>query len=159
MRKSYHKRSARAGSVWVFLLLVLIAGIGILGWKVFSHEAPVIRFTAPVKGIGKQTTIAFVVHDEEYSLKNVTVEIQQGNRRFSVPSESEIRNAPSPPWWKFWAKPSASSGNFKARIGHKSIPDLKEGRATLEVVATNDSWGRFFRGGRSNSSTRENVMK
>jgi len=42
-----------------------------------------------------------------------------------------------------------SSGDFKAQIGHQTIPDLKEGRATLEIVATNNSWGRFFRGGRS----------
>jgi hypothetical protein len=29
------------------------------------------------------------------------------------------------------------------------IPALKEGRATVRITALNDSWGRFFRGGRS----------
>ena len=149
MRNSYQKSSTGLGKGWIFILLVFIAAIGILGWKAFSHEAPVIRFSTQVKGIGKQTTIPFTVQDNEHSLKTVSVQVQQGDRQFSVPFSSEIRNAPSPPWWKLWAKRAPSVGDFKAQIGHQSIPDLKEGRATLEIVATNNSWGRFFRGGRS----------
>jgi Peptidase family M23 len=149
LNRFYHKSRARSGSGWIFLLLVFIAAIGILGWKVFSHEAPVIRFSEAVKGIGNQTAIEFTVEDKDYSLKTVRVDVRQGNRNFSVPSVSEIHNPPSPPWWKFWAKRPVSTGVFKARIGHQSIPDLKEGHATLEIVATNDSWGRVFRGGKS----------
>ena len=149
MKKSYQKSDTRSGMGWVFILLVFIAAIGIFGWKILSHEAPVIKITSPLKGIGKQTAIEFSVQDKEHSVKNVRVELQQGSRSFSVPSVSEIHNIPSPPWWKFWAKRPASSGTFKAQIGHQSIPDLKEGRATLQIVAANDSWGRFFRGGRS----------
>ena len=149
MRRFYQRSDAGFGKGWVFILLVFIAAIGIFGWKISSHEAPVIQFSNHVKGIGKQTTIQFTVQDKEHSLKNVRVDLQQGNRSFSIPAVSEIHNIPSPPWWKFWAKRPASSGDFKAQIGHQSLPDLKEGRATLEVVATNDSWGRFFRGGRS----------
>ena len=32
------------------------------------------------------------------------------------------------------------------------IPELKEGRATIRVTALNDSWGRFFRGGESETA-------
>lgn len=149
MRKSYHKSRDRSGNGWIFFLLILIAGIVILGWKALSHEAPVIKLTGAVKGIGKQTAIEFTVQDKKYSLKDVSVDLQQGNRNFSVPLVSEIHNAPAPAWWKFWAKRPPSSGDFKARIGHLSIPDLKEGHASLDIVATNNSWGRFFRGGRS----------
>jgi Peptidase family M23 len=149
LKKSFHQPSAGLGKGWIFILLVFIAAIGILGWKVFSHEAPVIKISTSVKGIGKQTTIEFSVQDKEHSLKNVSIDIQQGDRRFSLPLQSEIHKVSIPSWWKFWAKHPLSSGNFKAHISQQSIPDLKEGRATLEIVATNDSWGRFFRGGRS----------
>jgi hypothetical protein len=149
LRKSYHKPRAGSGNGWIVLLLVLIAGILILGWKVFSREAPLIKFSEAVKGIGNQTAVAFTVHDNEHLLKNVSVVVRQENRNFSVPLASEIHNAPSPPWWKLWAGRAASYGDFKAQIGRQHIPDLKEGQATLEIVATNNSWGRFFRGGRS----------
>ena len=149
MRKSYHKSRESSGYGWILFLLVLIAGIIILGWKVFSHEAPAIKLIGAVKGIGKQTAIEFTVQDKEYSLRNVSAVLQQGNRNFSVPLAGEIHNAPAPPWWKFWAKRPASRSDFKARIGQQSIPELKEGQAALDIVAINNSWGRFFRGGRS----------
>ena len=149
MKKSFHESRKSSGYGWIFLLAIVLAGIGILGWKAFGHEAPVIKLIGSVKGIGKQTVIEFTVQDKEYALKNVTADLQQGNRNFSVPLVSEIHNAPAPSWWKFWARRPASRGDFKARIGHQSIPDLKEGQATLDIVATNNSWGNFFRGGRS----------
>ena len=149
MRKSYHKSRESSGYGWIIFLLVLVAGFVILGWKALSHEAPAIKLTGAVKGIGKQTTVEFLVQDNKYSLKNVSVNLQQGNRNFSVPLVSEIHKSPVPSWWKFWAKRPVSSGDFKARIGQHSVPDLKEGRATLKIVATNNSWGRFFRGGRN----------
>jgi len=149
LRKLYQRTDAGLGKGWVFMLLVFIAAIGVFGWKISSHEAPVIQFSKQVKGVGKHAPIEFTVQDKEHSLKNVSVDVLQGNRNFSIPTVSEIHNFPSPPWWKFWSKSPASSGVFKAQIGHQSIPDLKEGRATLEIVATNNSWGHFFRGGRS----------
>ncbi len=149
MKNSYNKSGTGLGKGWIFILLVFIAAIVIVGWKAFSHEAPTIRFSTPVKGIGKQTIVGFTVQDNKHSLKTVSVQIQQGDRRFSVPYSTEIHNLPSPPWWKLWAKHAPARGDFKAQIGQQTITDLKEGRATLEIVATNNSWGRFFRGGRS----------
>lgn len=149
MKNTYHKSHERSGYGWIFFLLVIVTGIVILGWKAFSHEAPVIKLVGSVKGIGKQTAIEFTVRDKKYSLKNVSLDLQQGNRKFSVPLMSEIHNVPAPSWWEFWARRQASSGDFKALIGQKSIPDLKEGHATLDIVAANNSWGRFFRGGKS----------
>ena len=104
MNRSYHRSQARSGIGWIFLLLVFIAAIGVVGWKAFSQEAPLIRFSEAVKGIGKQTVIEFTVEDKEYSLKDVSVDIQQGNRNFSVPLVSEIHNTSSPPWWKAASK-------------------------------------------------------
>jgi murein DD-endopeptidase MepM/ murein hydrolase activator NlpD len=53
------------------------------------------------------------------------------------------------PWWRFWSSRRGSSLTWTVPIGRKDIPDLKEGRAGLRIIAVNDSWGRFFRGGRS----------
>lgn len=149
MRKSYGRKRKGSGKVWGFILVIFIAAIIIFGLKVFSTEAPVIKLSQQIKGIGKQTAIEFTVRDQEYPLKSVNVDVQQGNRTFPVSAASEIHNAPSPPWWKFWAGHATSSGSFKAQIGHDHIPDLKEGRATLEIVATNNSWGHFFKGGKT----------
>lgn len=149
LKMSYQRRAPGLGKGWIFILLVFAGSIAIFGWKAFSHEAPAIKFSRQMKGIGKETSLEFTVQDKEYRLKNVSATIEQGKRDFSIPLVSEIHNAVPRPWWKFWAKQVASTGVFKAQIGHKSIPDLKEGHATLEIVATNDSWGRFFRGGRN----------
>jgi hypothetical protein len=42
-----------------------------------------------------------------------------------------------------------SSTTWTVLVGREVIPVLKEGRATVHITALNDSWGRFFRGGRS----------
>ncbi len=149
MKKGYRKSDIGVGKGLVFVLLVFVAALGVFGWKLFSHEAPVIQINGQVKGIGKSTAVEFKVSDKEHRLKSVRVELHQGNRNYTVPVSSEMHNVPSVAWWKFWSKRPASQGDFQARIGRDAIPDLKEGRAALEIVARNDSWGRFFRGGKN----------
>jgi Peptidase family M23 len=149
LKKGYRKSEIGVGKGLVFVFFVLVAALGVLGWKLLSHEAPAITVEGQLKGIGKSTAVAFRVRDKEYPLKSVRVELVQSGRTFTAPLASEIHNVPSAPWWKFWSKRPASEGVFKARIGRDAIPDLKEGRAALEIVARNGSWGRFFRGGRS----------
>ena len=102
-----------------------------------------------IRGIGVSTPVEFKVHDRRYRIKSVEVEVRQGDRTFQVPAESSEWTVRTPKWWKFWSRHVESSATFKASVGRKEIPDLKEGAATLIVTATNDSWGRFFRGGRS----------
>jgi len=152
LKNGYRNSEAGIGKGLVFVLLVLIVALGVVGWKAVSHEAPLIQIHGQLRGIGKSTAVEFTVRDQKFKLKSVRVELHQGDRTFTVPVSSEIHNVPSAPWWKFWGKPPASQGNFKARIGREAIPDLKEGRASLEIVARNDSWGRFFRGGMSEAS-------
>ena len=149
LNEAHQKSELGIGKGLVFVFIVLLAALGILGWKLLSHEAPVIQVNGQLKGIGKTTTVEFRVHDQEYQLKSVNVEIHQGDRSFTAPVSSEIHNAPPAPWWKFWGKRPESQGVFTARVGHDAIPDLKEGRAALEIVVRNDSWGNFLRGGRS----------
>ncbi len=38
---------------------------------------------------------------------------------------------------------------WSVAVGRDVAPELKEGHATVRISAFNDSWGRFFRGGRS----------
>ena len=64
MRKSYHKSRESSGYGWIFFLLVLVVGIVVLGWKAFSHEAPVIKLVGSVGGIGKQTVVGFELASE-----------------------------------------------------------------------------------------------
>jgi hypothetical protein len=51
--------------------------------------------------------------------------------------------------WKFWSPRPVSLTTWAVSVGRDVTPGLKEGRATLRIAAVNDSWGRFFRGGRS----------
>lgn len=152
LKNGFRKSEAGVGKGLVFVLLVLIVALGTLGWKVLSHEAPSIQVQGQLRGIGKSTVVQFKVSDPKHPLKSVRVELRQGDRTFTVPLTSEIHNVPPAPWWKIWKKQPASQGDFKARIGRDAIPDLKEGRASLEIVARNDSWGNFFRGGMSETA-------
>ena len=52
-------------------------------------------------------------------------------------------------WWKFWSAGPVSATTWTVLVGREVIPALKEGHATVRITALNDSWGRFFRGGRS----------
>ena len=149
MKEGFRESDAGVGKGLVFVLVVLIVGLAVVGWKAVSHEAPTIKINGQVRGIGKSTEVKFMVRDRAHQLKSVRVELRQGEQTFTVPLASEIHNVPPARWWKFWAKPPASQGDFSARIGRDAIPDLKEGRASVEIVARSDSWGNLFRGGMS----------
>ncbi len=128
----------------VFLLLVVALGI-VLGVKVFSRAAPTIQLQGQVKGIGANTPLAISVSDARHRLKRVSVELSQEELAFTV-MES---NMEVPPWWKFWSGEGRREAKFETQVGRKQVSGLREGRATLRITATNDSWGRFFRGGAS----------
>jgi murein DD-endopeptidase MepM/ murein hydrolase activator NlpD len=132
----------------IVALAILIVIILIVGWKVTRNPAPVIEFTAKVKGIGANTPIQFEVRDSRYTIEKVQVELRQEGRAFPV-SYHETIFGEAPPWWKFWGASRENSWAIMAHVGHHDFPELKEGGATLAVTATNNSWGRFFRGGKS----------
>jgi murein DD-endopeptidase MepM/ murein hydrolase activator NlpD len=125
------------------MVLVLLAGVVV--WKALSQDAPAIELRGQVRGIGQSTPVTFGVSDARHHLKSVTVRLHQGESGFTA-HEATL---PTPAWWKFWSKAGEKKAEFSLRLGRKQFPDLKEGRATLHITATNDSWGRFFRGGRS----------
>jgi hypothetical protein len=130
-------------------MFVLLLAMAALALKVTDREAPSIDLQGEIRGIGVSTPVQFKVQDLRYRVKSIAVEVHQGERTFQIPVECSAWAVRTPPWWKFWSWHVRSGGTFKASVGHKDIPDLKEGSATLIVTATNNSWGRFFRGGQS----------
>ena len=139
----------KAPVIGVAILVIIIA---LLGWKVARNPAPVIQVSPKVKGIGASTPIQFEVRDPKYAIKRVQVEVRQDGQSYSVPIMEMTFGEGAPSWWKFWAAPKENSWSVMAHTGRHEIPALKEGRATLVITATNNSWGRFFRGGQSTVS-------
>lgn len=130
------------GAIFVLALLLV-------GWKALSREAPAIQLSGKLKGIGQSTSVQFEVSDPLHRIKSVKVELIQNDRATQVPFHKVTFGEGPPPWWKFWGKRGENSISVTAMVGRKHIPELQEGRATIRVTALNDSWGRFFRGGRS----------
>jgi Peptidase family M23 len=146
------ERGIGAGSL--VLLILLLIGLIVLGFKVFSHQAPGIKLAGQLKGIGQSTELRFAVSDPQHRIKSVSVEVQQDGKSFHPAIKVERKTASAgAAWWKFWRLRAASRWMVTARIGRNGIPDLKPGQATLLIAATNDSWGRLFRGGRSEVSS------
>ena len=101
----------------IVALAILIVIILIVGWKITRNPAPVIEFTAKVKGIGASTPIQFEVRDSRYTIKKVQVELRQEGRAFTVPYHETIFGE-VPPWWKFWGGPKENSWAIMAHAGH-----------------------------------------
>jgi hypothetical protein len=133
----------RVGVVVLFVLSLLLA---LLGYKVFDTAAPAIVLKEPPKGIGLNTPIAFEVRDPKYRLKRLEVEVQQGGQRFQVPFTNQMSTVGPLHWW---SRGQGFQASIVTRIGRKQIPALQEGQARLHITAVNNSWGRFFRGGKT----------
>ena len=89
--------------------------------------------------------------DAKHNLKTLAVEVVQDGQVIHQIQSGDFR-APAP-WWKFWSAGPVSATTWKVLVGREVIPELKEGRATVRITALNDSWGRFFRGGRSEAGS------
>ncbi len=149
MERSHGFSSQGIGKGLLILVLVLIGLLALTGWKVTRHAGPVITLRTQLKGIGQSTEVAFEASDESHRLKRVEIELHQGERVFRVMDAA----LPTSSWWKLWSGEGEQRGEFSARAGRKEFPELQEGRATLRIVATNDSWGNYFRGGKSEIAT------
>lgn len=145
MRNTLGARPAGSGRNRWPILLVAVVTLLVLGWKLLGQAAPEVRLGQPLKGLGQSTPVAVEIFDEHHRIKRLAVEVEQNGRIFTVLDST----LPRPPWWKFWSRGGENRAEVTVYAGRKEIPELTEGRATLRVVATNDSWGRFFRGGRS----------
>jgi murein DD-endopeptidase MepM/ murein hydrolase activator NlpD len=148
LRKSIRGFEHGIGNGTLFLFFVLFLIVLGVAWKVTDRAAPFIQLKERVKGIGQSTPIEIAVRDPQHRIKAVQVEVRQGERTFPVPLTGGELPAAKPSWWKFWSRRVESAAVFKGRVGRRETPELQEGHATLFIAAVNDSWGRFFRGGR-----------
>jgi murein DD-endopeptidase MepM/ murein hydrolase activator NlpD len=142
-----HSKS-RSGPGWgvIFLVLLLLAILVVLGRSLVSHEGPTITFEKLPKGLSQRTELVVGAQDEKHNVKALALEVvQEGQVVYRA--EKAFLARPHR-WWKFWSRGPASIAIWAVPVGHDSIPELKEGRVTLRITARNDSWGRFFRGGR-----------
>ncbi len=133
----------------VIFFLAALVGLVVLGVKVFSQEAPAIQLMNHVKAIGKSTEIRVQVSDPEHRVKSVSMRVEQQGKLFKLPLTITVAETPSTSWWEFWASREPSRWTVVAHAGQKEIPALRQGKARLVITAVNNSWGRFFRGGRS----------
>jgi len=131
----------------VFFFIILAAILAVVVTKVASQQAPAISVQKPPKGLGRKAELVVEASDAKHNLKSLTLEVVQDDKVIHQ-SNMEISARPHR-WWKFWSAGPVSSTSWNVLVGREVIPELKEGRATIRISARNDSWGRFFRGGRS----------
>ncbi|MGH9376298.1 MAG: M23 family metallopeptidase [Terriglobia bacterium] len=134
---SLQRGSSRGGlTALIIVILILIA----LGFKLSSNPAPIIKPSPAFSGIGISRTADFLIRDPHYRIKRVTIEVRQNGHTFAAPVSLKPAPGGNAPGHAFYAT---------AEIGRREMPGLKPGRATVVVTALNDSWGRFFRGGKA----------
>ena len=140
------------GRVATLIVLVPLSMVIALGVKVSSTGAPTIQLEGEVKGIGQSTPLKFEVRDSRHRIKAVQVEVCQRTRTFTVPLDVVTAAPAGTSSWEFWFRHPESRWGVTTQVGRRQIPDLQEGRATLHITALNDSWGDWFRGGRTELS-------
>jgi murein DD-endopeptidase MepM/ murein hydrolase activator NlpD len=140
------KSETGVGMVLIFFVLVLAVIFVALGLKVASRQGPALVLNKSPKGLGIKTELVVEASDAKHNVKALGVEVVQAGQ---VVHQARINFTARPHrWWKFWPGP-ASTAEWTVPVGREVIPGLKEGRATVRILALNDSWGRFFRGGRN----------
>jgi murein DD-endopeptidase MepM/ murein hydrolase activator NlpD len=143
----YNRSETGAGKGVIFLAVAFLLVVVGLGWKLASTQAPTLQLLVPLKGIGQKTELQIAARDPKHNVKRLEVQVIQGTQAIHSVSQ-DVPLAPHR-WWKFWSRGPESVATWTVPVGRQAIPDLKEGRATVRITATNDSWGRFFRGGQS----------
>ena len=147
MSKLRGKSPTGVGAAVVFFLVVVLAILLGLIVKLASREAPTILVVNPPKGLGRKSELVVTARDPKHDLKSLSLEVVQNGQ---VIHQTSMKFSPAPHnWWKFWSARPVSATSWNVLVGREVVPELKEGRATIHITALNDSSGRFFRGGQS----------
>ncbi|MDE3178824.1 MAG: M23 family metallopeptidase [Acidobacteriota bacterium] len=128
-----------AATAAVIIIVIVIGSIFTLS----RNPAPSIKPAEQIMGIGLSRTVNFIVRDPSHRITAVDVEVGQNGKWFKAPSV--LKQIP--------AQGEGYGAEASAEVGRRGIPDLRQGRATIRVMAHNNSWGRFFRGGLAVYST------
>jgi murein DD-endopeptidase MepM/ murein hydrolase activator NlpD len=141
------KSESGIGAAVVILLVALALVLILLIVKVASRQAPTLAVQNSPKGLGQRTELVVNASDAKHNLKTLNLEVEQNGQ--VIHRSNLVISARPLRWWKFWSTGAVSTANWKVLVGREVTPEMKEGRATVRITALNDSWGRFFRGGRS----------
>ena len=124
------RRSERGSAGIVFLIVLLVAGVSFLVWEL-RGKPPEIRLLTERKGIGRSTAISFSATDRR-GLRALTVTIEQGGQSIPVRAETFVSR------WAWRSGPKIETR--EVLLGTEQQQQLKDGPATLRIVAENKNW-------------------
>ncbi len=107
-------------------LIVLTTGLALLR----VGAPPTVDIAPGLPGIGPRTPIAVTLSEPARGLTAVRVELVQGERAELL---AERRYEPRP-FWAFWGA-RVESDEIAFEVGRETLPELREGEATLRVTA------------------------
>jgi len=113
------------------LLLVVPAVLIFIAVAAFrSGPAAVIEIRPGMPGIGKLTPVEISIDEPVRGLSRLRVEVAQGERVEILEERAYTPRAP----WQFWG-PRIPREDMVVNVGSETIKGLKEGEATIRVVA------------------------
>ena len=139
MRNNFHniaaalrgnRRRERGSAGVVFLILLVVAGVSFLVWEL-SGKPPEIRLLTERKGIGRSTAISFSATDRR-GLRALTVTLEQGGQLIPVRAETFTSR------WAWRSGPKTETREIL--LGTQQQQQLRDGQATLRIVAENKNW-------------------
>jgi murein DD-endopeptidase MepM/ murein hydrolase activator NlpD len=123
------RRTRRRGRRLLLLLFVLaLIAVGVASLR--AGDAPVIRIEPQLPGIGRRTPVAVHVEEPGRGLSALRVELVQGERIEAL-AERDYKALRS---WELWGDRTERDA-LQLEIGSETIKGLKEGPATIRVVA------------------------
>jgi murein DD-endopeptidase MepM/ murein hydrolase activator NlpD len=120
----------------VTLVLVVIGGLGFLGWTKLEWHRPTAELLHPLDAVGRESTIDVRIRDAGTGLSRSRVEIESGGVRTLLAGEQY----PAASWRKSTVDERTLAVPVQA-VEHK----IAEGPATIRVYADDYSWLRWFR--------------
>ena len=126
-----HSDRRRRGRGRLFLLLLAVAAIVAVALAAFRvGPAPEISLSSRPEVVGRKAPVTIRVAEPKRGLSRVVVEVAQEGAAQVLADE---RFTPRPAW-KPWGERLAEK-SFELDLGKSAIPALREGEATLRVVA------------------------
>jgi hypothetical protein len=130
------KLGRRFKSILIVVALVGLVGVGLAAFR--AGPAPRVVIEPGMPAIGKRTPFRIIVEEPKRGLSRIRVEVVQGENVDRVEAREYV---PRPPW-AFWGERTARD-ELTVDIGRETVDGLKEGPATVRVVANRaESWLR-----------------
>lgn len=129
-----------SGSFKTILFLAAVAGLTWVGMGAFrAGPAPAMTLEAGMPAIGKKTPFAVTVQEPKRGLSGVRVIVVQGDKTATLLDRTYTPRKPT----VLWGERTAAEG-FTVEVGREGIEWLREGKATVRVVADRaPSWLRY----------------